>query len=121
MVSISKTQIITMNRGDSLSYPIFINAGTKILPLRYTIWEGDTLYVAVTEANQRFEDALIKKVYTSEDLNEYGDVDFKLAPEDTEHVLPGMYYYEVKLVHELEGEETIVTTIIPKKKLYIVE
>ena len=120
MVSISKSQVITMNRGDSLLYPIFINAGTKLLPIRYTLGAGDTLYVGISEPNQKWEDALIKKVYTEADLNQYGDVDLKLVPEDTEHVLPGLYYYEAKLVHESE-EGTIVTTIIPKKKLYIVE
>ncbi len=120
MVNISKSQIISMNRGDTLSLPIFINAGTKIAPLRYNLGSGDKVYVGISEPNQKFEHALIKKVYTSDDVNEHGDPVLNLRPEDTEHILPGLYYYEIKLVSTSEEDE-IVNTIVPKRKFYIVE
>ena len=57
--------IITMMRGDSFETPIYVNVGTHLEPVFYTLTGRDKLYVGVMEPNAAFEDAVIKKVYTS--------------------------------------------------------
>lgn len=129
MVEISKNGIIVMNRGDTVSFPLFININDKLLPARYPFSDADKIYLGITEPNQRWECALIKKVFDATDLNENGDIIVKLSSEETEHVVPGTYYYEVKLGHTEEktteeGEtETVETvhTVITKRQFIILE
>ena len=125
MFDISNEGIISVNRGDSFETPLFINQGTEIAPIRYELTENDELYFAVMEPNQRFESAIIRKVYTVDsDKTEEGDILIKFSPTDTEYLLPGKYYYTVKLrTHTGEGEEEndyTVQTIIPQKEFYVV-
>lgn len=96
MVDLSINGIIRLQRGDSCKFPIFLNKGSEICPMRYKLGENDQLYFALTEPNQPFECALLKKVLTYRDCNPLGDVVLKLTPEDTEHILPGKYFYEIK-------------------------
>ena len=116
--------IITMNRGDTFSMPLVINTGTKFAPNYYTITSKDTIYFAIEEYNQPFEHAIVRKVFTTEDLKD-GDVLIKLTSKDTQFLLPGEYYYEIKLRHvENEGEENeeeYIDTIVPKRKFVIIE
>ena len=118
MENVAKNGIITLYAGDSFAAPLFLNAGTRLYPMRYVLEEGDKVYVGIMEPGQPFEHALIRKVLTKDDLNAYGDPELTLRPEDTEMVMPGLYYYEAKLVVTKDGKETI-QTVIPKKKLYI--
>ena len=120
MDNVAKNGIITLHAGDSFVTPLFLNAGTQLYPMRYVLEEGDKVYVGIMEPNQPFEHALIRKVLTSENLNAYGDPELELTPDDTEMVMPGLYYYEAKLVIVKDGKETI-QTVVPKKKLYILE
>ena len=122
MVDISNEGIITLSRGDTFRFPLFINKGTEIAPIRYELTENDMLYFAIMEPNQRFEDAIIRKVYTTEsEFNEDGDVMICIDPTDTEYLLGGKYYYEVKLrtlvdtEHPEEDNSYTVQTIIPKR------
>lgn len=50
------------------------------------------------EPNQPFEDAVIKKRFTSKlsTTNGSGDLEVKFKPSDTEYLAPGKYYYAVK-------------------------
>lgn len=90
--------IITLDRGDTLYTPIKINAGTKMNPVPYTLTENDTLYFALLEPNQSFENAIVKKVYNStSEKDECGNTLLKLETEDTECLSAGKYYYTVKL------------------------
>lgn len=118
---ISKNQIITLHRGDTFEASLFINKGHPLDPERYVLDANDKLYFGIMEANQPFEFALIGKMYTSEDLDEDGDVVIKIESKETEYVLPGTYYYEVKLEHTNEDETKTITTIIPKRKLFLVD
>ncbi len=120
MNKITDNGIITLHAGDSFVAPLFLNAGNIVFPMRYTLEEGDKVYVGIMAPGQPFEHALIRKVLTIDDLNAYGDPELKLSPEDTEKVMPGLYYYEAKLVMVKDGKETI-QTVIPKKKVYILE
>ena len=116
MYSISDNGIISLNRGDYFSVPLFINAGTVLEPIRYILEGDDKVYLSIMEGNQPFECGIIRKVFTKEDLNEYSDVNIILESNDTEKLLPGRYYYSIKLV-----SEGIIDTIIPNKLFYIID
>jgi hypothetical protein len=49
------------------------------------------------DPGQSFEEALVRKVYTLEDCATMEDFVLKLEPEDTLDLLPGKYFYALKL------------------------
>ena len=127
MLTIDTNGIISINRGDTANIPIYINiTQDKLTLVRYSLTENDVLYVCVAEPLQKWEDALIKKVYASDDLNENGDVVFHLDTLDTEYLAPGIYCYEAKLVtydnRQVADRKILsVSTVVPRKKFVIVE
>ena len=143
MFSISPNGIITMSKGDSWKTSIFINLGTVLEPAAYNLKDGDYVYFGVMEPNQPFNDALICKRLDvndrtpttqgssqDEDGDGYADgcVDIYFKSGDTEHVLPGVYYYEVKLLRPVEDEGAIargitesIDTIVPRTKFIILD
>lgn len=122
MNKITDNGIITLHAGDTIVAPLFLNVGDGIIPVRYQLKDDDKLYVGIMEPHQPFEWALVRKVLTIDDVNELGDPELKLRPEDTEKIMPGVYYYEAKLLtHDDETGEEIIETVISKKKLYVLE
>lgn len=123
MFNIAFNGVITVNRGDSFSFPLAVNLGTTLNPLEYFLNDKDFIYFAVMEPNQPFEDALIKKKYTVHDTDQYGNVLIKFRPQDTQCVLPGKYYYQVKLqrFNSDDPEDYEVDTVIDKTLFYITE
>ena len=75
---------------------MFLNKGTELKPIRYILKTNDRVYLAITEPNQPFELAILKKVYGRENTNINGDVVIRLESEDTERLIPGQYYYTIK-------------------------
>jgi len=126
MFDISGNGIIRINRGDTFSLDVFINLGTCLEPVQYVLEEGDRVYFALMEPNQPFEHALMRREFTKADLDEDDFVHMEFGNEQTEYLMPGTYYYMVKLVRQApteSGEENqcIVDTIIPKTKFIIME
>ncbi len=123
MFNIAFNGIITVNRGDSFSFPLTINFGTSLDPLNYGLGELDKVYFAVMEPNQPFETALIKKVFTRADVNENNEIMIKFKPKDTLCVLPGKYYYQIKLqrFNSNDPEDYDVDTVIDKTQFFILE
>lgn len=120
MASVSNEGNIKLSRGDSLTMSLFINSGTELSPVRYTLTQSDTVYFAVMEENQLFENAILKKVYTSaSDKTSDGDLLLKLRPQDTEDLISGMYKYTVKLKKNTSQTEYDVTTLITEHQFYI--
>lgn len=119
MLHISNNGFICMNRGDCFSVPLFINRGTVYAPVRYSLLDHPqaTLYLGIMEPNQPFEIATVRKKYDSSDVNQYGDVMITFKTTDTACLLPGKYYYEVKLLKE-DGN---VETIVPKRDFLIID
>lgn len=118
MVNISKNGFITLNRGDTVQTSLFINIGTPCSPSRYYIKDHPktVAYLGVIEPNQPFENAIIRKKYTSESpINEDGDLIIEITSKDTEYLLPGKYYYMVKVVFD----DGTIDTIIPKTDFII--
>ena len=118
MFNISRNGIVAINRGDDFILNVFINLGTSIDPIQYTLRGEDKLYFALMEPNQPFEHALIRKVFTAEDLDDNNCVDMVFTPTDTEHILPGDYYYMIKLYR---ADEDLVDTIVNKTKFVIMD
>lgn len=117
MFNISDNGIITLNRGDSFSLDVFVNVGTSFEPIQYVLKDGDSLYFSLTEPNQPFEVALVRREFTKADLNDEGNVTMNFDSYITEHLMPGTYYYCVKLKTE-NGE---VSTVIPKRRFNIID
>lgn len=110
---------IYLTRGDSCIIPFLINQGTALDPISYELSGNDALYFGVMEPNQPFESALIRKKFTSSDMKE-GQIDIYIDPKDTLCLLPGKYYYQIKLVIE-DQDKLIVNTLIPKTEFWIGE
>ena len=120
MLTISTNEIITVNRGDTFSLNVLINVGTQLEPIVYFLNENDSLYFGLTEPNQPFEFALIRKELKAADQDKDGFVSIDFKTTDTERIIPGEYYYTIKLVRR-KDEEEIVDTITPKTKFFIIE
>lgn len=122
MLNLTKNRILTIKRGDTCSFPIFINAGTQLTPVRFDLRDYPTAYIlfAVMEPNQDFDKAILKKTYTYHDVNDNGDVVVKFTPKDTAFLAYGKYYYEIKLYVPADtGSEPIVHTVTPRRELFI--
>ena len=121
---ISKNNIITTNRGDSFKFPIQLNIGTMVNPVYYDMMEGDYAYLGVIEANQPFENALIKKKF---DISDY-DYDtqslmIRFISQDTRYLLPGTYYYEIKLFRDKKNvtdNYDAVDTVLGRTKFIVI-
>lgn len=99
MFNIDQTSgIVTMNRGDNVSFTIHINQGESIDPFQYKLKSQDNLYFAIEEPNQPFEQAIVKKVINTDNnlVDIDGNITFNLESKDTQCLMPGLYYYEIK-------------------------
>lgn len=121
MLQIDANNVITLTRGDSGIARIFINAGTKLEPLKYVLQETDVLYFGVMECNSNFEHGLIKKLYYSKDLDDKNNLYVYFLPEDTLNIVPGKYYYEVKLKRKLGSSDFLVDTVVDKTEFWVVD
>lgn len=123
MFIIDKNGIITVNRGDSFEIPLFINQGTDLSPMRWSMKDNDSeVFLGIVEPNQSFEDALIRKKYTKDDVNEFGDIVVSITHDDTRCLAPGKYYYEVKVKFPPDSVGRFqVNTVIPRTQFFIEE
>lgn len=115
MYHVYKNNVVSVVRGDYLELRIPLIQGRFPFQKKIEIHDGDTLFFGMTHHHEPFERAILKIPYTKEDLNSEGDLLVVIEPEDTIHMLPGVYYYEVKLL----TEDSKITTIIPKSKFII--
>lgn len=120
MLRVDANGIITVSRGDDFQLPLFINQGTETKPIRYVLAEKDLVQFRLMSPNQSFENAIIKKDYTYQDVNEHGDVVVKFNREDTLLLLLGKYYYEIKIkLYNSETQGYEINTITPKTEFFI--
>lgn len=105
---------ITHYRGDTLTTPIKIFEGDRMRPTQYILNENDVLYLGIMEPGQAFEDAIIKKIFTSSSQkDDSGNIILELKSEDTEFVAPGTYYYSLKIKQVIDNRLVIRTIIYP--------
>lgn len=121
-----KTTNLVLNRGDSHIFDITVLEIPKgyISGSEYHMQGDDTIYFGVMDPHQPFEDALIRKKYTKEDFDEEDTLCIKLDPEDTIDLIPGKYYYSIKLAMDHIDAETgenidYVITLVNKSKIII--
>lgn len=112
--------IIILNRGDSGQFEVsLIDPNTK-KPL--SLADTDSVYFGLMDPGQPFEYALLRKKYTAADVKD-NEVCIAFTPEDTLDLLPGKYWYAVKLrqrrVLEGKGIQEYVVTLIPNTKFII--
>ena len=117
------TRIIKLNRGDSFEL--------KVPVLYDNFCDTDALYFAILYPHQKFEDAVILKGYTVDDLeinNENKEVAVKLTHSETKQLLSGIYYYTAKLhiggsIEDLgvSKEPKEVRTILERTKFIVNE
>lgn len=116
----SNSSTIRINRGDSFEAPLFINDGNCLDPQRHIIEEDEKVYFGVIEPNKFWEQAIIKQIYTSEsEKTEDGDIIIKISPDETEYLIPGTYYYQIKLVKYENNEVKNVRTVVPTTLFYV--
>lgn len=106
---------ITITKGDTGEFELFIDQGTAENPLQYQLVEGDEVLMYVYQAGccTYEKDAFIKRTFTLADVNEEGLIEIELSPKDTRDIKPGDYRYRVKLMRPglEEGKEKISTII----------
>lgn len=124
MIDISDNNILSMHRGDDVCLRVAVQENE--FGDSHGLGDDDKVYVGVMEPRGRFEDALIRKVFGKEDMDEDGNVVVKLASSDTISLLPGTYYIQIKLrqkIGESESGEALydVSTILPKTRLIILD
>lgn len=110
--------IITMTKGDSVSFTLPLLIGKEIDTEPVDLSNIEKIEFNVLAPFQLSDFAYIKKEYTPSDVDEQGNLSISLAIEDTDDLEAGKYYYEVKLINE---EDSFVDTIIPRRLFYIVE
>ena len=105
-----------LSRGDTFRFPITINCGTKLEPEIYELKQNDTLYIAILQPGQSFENAIIRQTLTMKNADEEtGAITFILKSSDTEYMLTGKYFITIKL----EQEDGTVTTVLPMKEFWL--
>ena len=117
--------IITLNRGDSYPFTLSIDDPNSQDGI-YRLKDDDTVYLGIMDPHQLFENALVRKRFTADDMDEAGNILVVIKPEDTIDLYPGIYYYAVKLhksspANQETGDPEIdeVLTIINKTKFII--
>lgn len=121
MFKISSNGIVTVNRGDSFELPLILNIGSSMTHVAYVMTPEDVLYLGVMEPQQSFEDAILRKKITYEDLNE-DNICIRFWPEDTMFLSPGKYYYQIKLqTTDSVTKKKDIETVVDKTLFYIQE
>lgn len=115
--------IIKMNRGDTYEFNLTVDAGDGN---NYILKDNDTVYFGLMEPNAPFEFSLVKKMWTKDDQDKNGNFIVSINPEDTVHLLPGVYYYSIKLEmnhQDVDANNTVykVITVINKTKFIILD
>jgi hypothetical protein len=105
--------LLKITRGDTADFKFRLNIGSTINPKEYTLQPGDRVYFGVTEPRKPFEHSLIMKVLDGDSSL----VTINFTPEDTEYVIPGTYYYSLKIRTANED----VYTVIDKRKFIILD
>lgn len=121
MVNIDINNNVTVTRGDSFKRPLFLNSGTDLKPSRYILKDSDEVYLGIMEPNQPFENSIVRKKFTKNDLNSNGDVVISISSSDTEKLIPGTYYYQIKAKFINEDLTYDVNTVVQKTKFVIEE
>lgn len=118
--TISKNGIITLVKGDTFRVKLDMNIGNPIQPYYFQLQEGDYVTLKVMYANNSWNDAILTKVATIDNLDNLGNVIIEFTSDDTNYINCGMYIYQVKLYYSRNGKD-YVNTLVPRTRLFITE
>ena len=62
---------------------------------------------------------LLEKYTNRDELDDNGNLYIRLSPKDTENLLPGRYYYTIKMQTMLKDGDYDVQTIVPETELQL--
>lgn len=123
---VNRKNEITISRGDTETITLYIFYDTDsciFLPDSF-----DKVFFGLMEANQEFEQAIVKKVYDGTIVSSDDEkviIKIKLESIDTEFLNTGVYFYTIKtlLKNSPEEEDTLgtVKTLIDRTKFVIID
>lgn len=106
--------IITINKADTFIFETFLNIGTPWNKNNYILKNDDCAYLGVMEPNQEFNNSLIRKKLDKTNMTEDGKLAVEFNAIDTANLLPGIYYYELKIKYTNDLNTECICTVIPK-------
>ena len=111
---------IRLCRGDTQNIILTLYEGERLTATKYVLKDNDNVYFGVMEPNSYFEEALIRKKLSKEDLDENNELVIKLHTTDTLTLLPGLYYYQIKLNrYNEELQDYEIHTLVKQTPFYI--
>ena len=125
---------IRLCRGDTQNIILTLYEGERLTATKYVLKDNDNVYFGVMEPNSYFEEALIRKKFSigdiikhekfkklsKEDLDENNELVIKLHTTDTLTLLPGLYYYQIKLNrYNEELQDYEIHTLVKQTPFYI--
>ena len=123
MLEISNNGIITITKGDYAEIPLFLNQGNQLYPIRYSLQKDQQSYItfAIMRPNEIFERAVVNKTITASSPHTgQHDAVIVLKPEDTLRLMPGKYFYSVRL-NLFQHGHYCQHTLIPERMFFIKE
>lgn len=114
---INKDKVITINRGDYFERTFEFLEGAFPEEYPVEVNDDDIIFFGLMDPNQHFENSLIKKEFEGSSVSDDGLFTLIIDSEDTLELVPGVYYYSIKLLTQ-EGR---IKTLIPKTKFIIVD
>lgn len=119
MIKIAPNGIIEVTRGDTFTLPLSLNVGTPLSPEYFSVENGDILRLRIYQANSKWEDYILSKTGTLDNVSEDKQtITFRFDSDDTLHINSGLYFYELKIFYTRDDYDYI-ETIIPRRKIYI--
>lgn len=123
MVQIDNSQTIRISIGDDVSFPLFVNVGSKLSPIRYEFKVGaeDLVYFYILYPNDYWEDALETLEFdcTEDNINENGDIIITIPSDISERLGEGKFEYIIRGYIKVDDEYQNVTITNPHE-LWIV-
>lgn len=127
MFDISTNQAIKLSKGDSVQFPLFLNQGTEIKPIRYEIQaESECECHFLLFDRNNYDIPLFQKIFkpngeivsyqnneyqttvtvsSDEVINENGDFIISICSSDTINLDEGEYIYQIKVFLPSSGVE----------------
>lgn len=145
MFKIDSNQVIKMSKGDNIKFPLFLNKGNQICPIRYEFKPGDgcEVYFYLFNYNAPDSSPILEKTFKSDtDLwQEYvgkfnGDMKIELSPDDLltdgkhkfSDMCEGMYLYQIKAklldvkASDIAGHNVYeINTVTNRHPFYIID
>ena len=115
---VNRKNEITMSRGDNETLTLYTT--NKHVCEIWRPSEDDKVYLGIMEANQDFENAIVKKAYDSSVVGVLDDtivIKIKLDSLDTEFLREGTYYYTIKMWLK---DNDLTETLVNRTKLVLI-